>query len=295
MNAALDPRGLAAVLVAAISFGLVPTLARLALDGGADMPTILAVRSILAWTGVYALARAMGERPALLSADGLRGALIGVPLAAASFGYLGAVRLIPVSLATLIFFTFPLVVALLARIVDKDKFTAVRLAALCTAFAGLAITLGTDFDRIDGAGIALAALASLSISLVFVLSNRLMRGVRSLSANFFMMSTSAVAFTAWMAASAGFTMPSTSGGWTGLLGGGLIYIFGIVGFFLAIQRIGPVRTALYINLEPLISLSAAFVLLHERLTGAQYAGGALILAAIALTSWRESRAGPTAT
>lgn len=294
MNPALDPRGLAAVMIAAISFGLAPTLARMALDGGADMPTILAVRSMLAWASVYALARAMGGRPNLFSAHGLRGVLIGVPLAAASFGYLGAVRFIPVSLATLIFFTFPLVVALLARIVDKEKLTIVRLVALGTAFAGLGLTLGTDFNRIDGAGIALATLASLSISLVFVLSNRLMRDVDSLGANFTMMTTSTLAFTAWMVWEVGFTVPATTGGWVGLFGGGFIYVFGIASFFLAIQSIGPVRTALYINLEPLVSLSAAFLLLHERLFTAQYAGGALILAALVIMSWRESRAGAAA-
>ena len=286
MTSALDPRGLAAVMIAAISFGLAPTLARIALDGGTDMPTILAVRSLLAWAGVYALARAMGGRPNLFSAHGLRGILIGVPLAAASFGYLGAVRFIPVSLATLIFFTFPLVVALLARIVDKERLTAVRLGALGATFVGLALTLGADSGRIDGAGIALAALASLSISIVFVLSNRLMRDVDSLGANFTMMTTSALAFTAWMVWEVGFTAPATASGWVGLFGGSLIYVFGVAGFFLAIQSIGPVRTALYINLEPLVSLSAAFLLLHERLFAAQYAGGALILAALVVMSWR---------
>lgn len=295
MTAALDPRGLAAVLVAAVSFGLAPTLARMALDGGTDAPTVLAVRSVLAWAGVYALARAMGGKPDLFSKQGLRGVLIGIPLAAASFGYLGAVRFIPVSLATLIFFTFPLVVALFARMVDRERLTATRLIALGTAFIGLILTLGTDFGRIDGRGIALAALASLSISIVFVLSNRLMRDVDSLGANFTMMTTSALAFTAWMLADVGFTVPATSGGWIGLAGGGVIFIFGIAGFFLAIQGIGPVRTALYINLEPLVSLSAAFLLLHERLLGAQYAGGALILAALVIMSWRESRTGTATT
>jgi drug/metabolite transporter (DMT)-like permease len=284
-----DPRGLAAVVLAASCFGLAPTLARVALDGGSDTPTILAVRALLACAGVYLLARALGRRPSLRSAAAARGALIGVPLATASAGYLGAVKFIPVGLATLIFFTFPLIVALLAYLVDREKVTTIRLTALTVAFAGVALTLGADFGGIDGRGIALGLLASLSIAVVFVLSSRLMRAVDSLSANFYMLTTSALSFTLWAALDHGFAAPATVPGWLGLMGGGFIYVFGVSAFFIAIQRIGPVRTALFINLEPLISLAAAFLLLQERLAALQYAGGALILGAIVAMNWHERR------
>jgi len=288
-RAAFDPRGLVAVVAAAVSFGACPTLARYAYDAGSDAATNLFVRSLAAFVGVYLLARAMGLRPRFLSRESLRGALVGIPLALASFGYLGSVNFIPVGLATLIFYTFPLVVAVLARVVDGEALTVVRSTSLGIAFVGVALTLGADFYGIDIRGVALALLASISIAIVFLLSSRLMREIDSLTANFFMMTTSVSAFALWMLLDRGFAAPVTGTGWSALLGGGVLYIVGVSAFFIAIARIGSVPTAVLLNLEPLVSLICALVILGEVLAPLQYFGGALILGAILFMNWREYR------
>jgi drug/metabolite transporter (DMT)-like permease len=288
-RAAFDPRGMVAVVIAAVSFGACPTLARYAYDSGSDAATNLFVRSLAAFVGVYILARCTGLRPRFLSRDSLKGALVGIPLALASLGYLGSVNFIPVGLATLIFYTFPLVVAVLARVVDGERLTVVRSTALCTAFVGVALTLGADFYGIDGRGVALALLASISIAIVFLLSSRLMRSVDSLTANFYMMTTSLVGFALWMLLDRGFAAPATASGWSALLGGGVLYIAGVATFFIAIARIGSVPTAALLNLEPLVSLICALLVLGEILAPLQYVGGAMILGAILYMNWREYR------
>ncbi len=50
---------------------------------------------------------------------------------------------------------------------------------------------------------------------------------------------------------------------------------------IAVRHLGPARTGVTATLEPLVAAAAAGILLGERLTGAQAAGGALILAGVA--------------
>ncbi|MBM3571599.1 MAG: DMT family transporter [Alphaproteobacteria bacterium] len=231
----------------------------------------------------------MRTPPVLWSPIAARGALIGVPLALASFGYLASVQFIPVSLATLIFFTYPMGIAVLARLSGTEKLSWAQFSALVLAFLGVALTVGTDHHQIDARGVALALLASISVALAIHFSGPFMRAIGAMNANFYMMSTSVLGFGFWMALAHGFQMPTTASGAVGLFGGGFIYIFAVASFFLAVHLIGAVRTALVNNLEPVVSLVAAFALLQERLSLVQYLGGVLILCALAFMQWHDRR------
>lgn len=72
--------------------------------------------------------------------------------------------------------------------------------------------------------------------------------------------------------------------WGSLLYSGCLTIaFGYAIWSLAIRRIGTARTAILANLNPVVALVAAWILLGERLTGWQALGAALVLVGIALT------------
>jgi len=71
--------------------------------------------------------------------------------------------------------------------------------------------------------------------------------------------------------------------WGGVLySGGLTIAFGYVVWATALRRIGPARTAIVTNLNPVVAVAAAWILLGERLDAAQALGAALVLAGIAL-------------
>ena len=59
-----------------------------------------------------------------------------------------------------------------------------------------------------------------------------------------------------------------------------LYIVGMGLSFLAVHAIGPTQTALTLNLEPLMAIALAMLLLKERLGPLQLAGGLLVLIAI---------------
>jgi drug/metabolite transporter (DMT)-like permease len=57
--------------------------------------------------------------------------------------------------------------------------------------------------------------------------------------------------------------------------------------FVSIARIGPFRTALIMNLEPLVATLGSIALLGEVLTPMQAAGGALMIVALCAFQMRR--------
>ncbi len=65
-------------------------------------------------------------------------------------------------------------------------------------------------------------------------------------------------------------------------------------FYRGVRVLGPTRTAMYGNLQPLIALLVAWVALHERPTLWQVAGGAIVMAGLLVSrTARMQPAGPT--
>ena len=60
--------------------------------------------------------------------------------------------------------------------------------------------------------------------------------------------------------------------------------------FAGLQHLGGIEAALVSLLELLVSLSLAFALLGDRLTGLQWTGGIVLIASILLGGIRGSRA-----
>jgi drug/metabolite transporter (DMT)-like permease len=64
-------------------------------------------------------------------------------------------------------------------------------------------------------------------------------------------------------------------------------VFGISLLLAGIVRTGATRAALLSTVEPVVTIALAAVLLGDRLSGPQLAGGGLVLAAVLLTQWRR--------
>jgi len=85
-------------------------------------------------------------------------------------------------------------------------------------------------------------------------------------------------------------LPVTTRGWVGVAGNAVAYTVGLSCLFAAIQRLGAVTTAVAGNLEPVVSVALAAVVLGEALSGIQLVGGVVVLAGIALAQsrWRAN-------
>jgi drug/metabolite transporter (DMT)-like permease len=79
-----------------------------------------------------------------------------------------------------------------------------------------------------------------------------------------------------------FHFPTTAGGWIVLAVLGVSTTLGLLAVFASTVRIGPFRTALFMNLEPVLTGIGSALFLGELLTPLQLVGGAVMLAALVM-------------
>ena len=277
-----DPRGVALTLLCALCYGVAPAMARLAYDAGADVLTATTARFVAGVAGIAALI-AIGRRALRLAARANWGSLgLGLVSTVTSLGYMGSIFFIPASLAVLIFYSFPLLVALGARWTEGEPVTGTKLAGLVVALAGLGVALGVSFERLDPRGVALAGMAAVGAAAHVLAIGRVARwaGGATLPLNLRSMAVALTVNAALLALQGGATWPAGAAGWLGLAGTMLFFTLGMTLMYAAVARIGPVRAAVLLNFEPLVAIAAAILLLDERFGPQQLAGAAMVLGAV---------------
>lgn len=276
--------GLILVVLSAFGFAASPSLARLAYEGGSDPATAALFRFAVGAAVLYPAYRLRRGRLILNRRLALFGLGIGLVYATESVAYLFAVRLIPVSVTVLVFFTFPVFVALLVRLVDKVPITAIKTASLIAAFAGVALTTGAAPQALDPAGIALALLAAVGTAIFIVAGGKLTREVGSIGFALIAFTVAAVVFGAWIILAGALNLPETALGWFGLVGGAIAFVVSVLCFFTALKAVDTVSATLIANLEPILAIAIAYLVLGELLTMPQMVGGAIVVVAILLPS-----------
>ncbi len=275
------------MVVAMTALGLFPTGARFAYAGGSTPETVAVARHLFTLLFVVALLPPEGGAgrlatlmlpPRLLpQAVGL-----GALLAVYSWAYVAAIAYIPVSLAVLLLYTVPAQVVLMTALLGMERASPLRLAAFALAFAGVALAVGLNAADPDPRGIALGLLAAFGLALITVLLARMtgMRERRAATAGFTLVAV--VLTAAAVVAGPGFALPASAPSWGGLVFAGAAAGLGVTLFFAALPLLGPIRTALLSNLEPVVATLGAVAVLGERPGAAQFAGIAMVLGAILL-------------
>jgi drug/metabolite transporter (DMT)-like permease len=272
--------GVALVVCAAICFGVAPSFARLAYQGGVDVLTLTTLRCVVSALVIFTGLRLMGRPTRPPSGTRRRHLALGITMVASSYGYLGAISYIPVGLAVLILFTFPLLVGLISRFTGGEPLTPLRLGAVIVAFLGLALAVGVSFEALDPRGIALALLAAVAISIQITAGASLFRHSGPVMVILHMMLSAGVMLGVALALAGGPVFPDGAAGWLATIGVVTAFLVAILCFFSGLARIGPVPAALVANLEPLVALGTAFVILGETLGPLQLVGAAMVLGAV---------------
>ena len=78
-------------------------------------------------------------------------------------------------------------------------------------------------------------------------------------------------------------------GWIGLGGATLCYVLGFVLLFAAMKLLPPSQTAVMMNIEPIVSITAATLLLGEVTRPVQWIGILIMLAALCFSALRGAR------
>lgn len=280
--------GILLALAAATGYGFIPPLARVGFENG--VPTwesalcratlIIAVFLIVALLMRVPLRIPAGCWPALLA--------LSASTLFVSLGYLASVEFIPVGLAVIIFYTYPVIVLLAAPFLEGRPLGSYRLAVACLAFGGLAIAIGPSLDSLDIRGILFAALAAFSAAgQLFsgrTLSARMPPLAFGLAAHLLLWPFMLGAALWW----SGGTLHLLAGGSVNATGYGAalaLSAFFVITYFVHMKSLSyaPASTvAPFFNIEPVTTMIIATLILGERLSFNQYAGGAIVLMALLL-------------
>jgi len=272
--------GAALAGAAGIGFAANSTAAKIAYEGGTNPLTFLTLRSTLAAILVLLIILANRRSLRMPLPRRLAAFALGGILAIYSYGTLGSIQFIPVALAILILYTFPLLTSVYTWISGQERPTIKSVGALLVAFFGLILALDIRGGELNLTGVGLAAMAAIGLTTVIILNNKLVGSGDSQPITFHMMLSASVVFAVvtWIAGD--YALPQTMSGWAGFIIGPSAYAAAIVTVFIAISLAGPAPTAMSMNVEPVASLTFGFLILGQALNGMQIFGAALVIAAV---------------
>ena len=272
-------KGVIFALLSATGFGVMPIFAKYAYQTGINLTTLLFLRFLMATTiffGYIFIKKIKANVTGLQLASLFLLGGVGYTLQAAL--YFSAVKYIPATMVALLLYTYPVFVAILSTIFEKEALTKQIIVSIGISFAGLVLVLGSSLGKINLVGMILGVGAGFVYSGYIIIGNRVVQKLPN------------VIVTAYITLFAAFSF-LVSGLFTGNLKfninpEALLPILGIVifstviamfTFFCALENIGSTKASIISMFEPLVTCFFSAWLFSERFTWLQIIGGLAVL------------------
>src|SRR5262249_49329667 len=188
--------------------------------------------------------------------------------------------LMDVPTANLAYFLYPLITGLVAGLTGLETLGWRGAAAAIVAFAGLALIVGAHPGGIAIAGVLFAFAAAVSRAAMLLITRALLATSDARLITWYSLVSSTVVFVVISIATQTWHPPQTGVGWAALAGISVATPIAIMSVFISANRVGPFRTALVMNLEPLPATVGSALLLGDVIAPMQALGAAIMLAAL---------------
>lgn len=288
--------GLATALAAGVAYGSNAPFATLASQLGVPGGDAIFWRALLMLVLFGGFAKLAKDRLAIARTDLLPVLALGIATAVTSIGYLSSVAFIPVSVAAILFYTYPLIILLLNPLIEGEPPALLRLAVFAVAFIGIILVVGPSLASLNPIGVVLALAASLGATAMFYFSARVMSRLKPAPAVFWVhLLILPVALAVSLLLGGPATLPNTpafAGIFAVICGS---YVTGYFLQLLALKHISPAAAGLLFLSEPAVAILTAAAVLDERLTLAQGIGCAIVFSALIGAALIESRQEATTT
>lgn len=203
-----------------------------------------------------------------------------------------AYNLMNVSLATLTYYTAPVLVLVLAPLVLKERQNGLAYIGMAVVIVGMLLVVGTDFG---GGGVSatglIVGLGSAVFYAMLMLVNKQITGVSGLNLTFIEIVIAAVILLPYvLATSGGVPLPTDARGIFALLFLCTVNTgFACWLYFSSMNRLPAKAVALMGYFDPVSALIFSAVFLDERLSGVQLVGAVLVLAGALVGQFRPRR------
>lgn len=192
-----------------------------------------------------------------------------------------AYNLMNVSLATLTYYTAPVLVLVLAPLVLKERQNGLAYLGMAVVIVGMLLVVGTDFGEggVSATGL-IVGLGSAVFYAMLMLVNKQITGVSGLNLTFIEIVIAAVILLPYVfATSGGVPLPTDARGIFALLFLCTVNTgFACWLYFSSMNRLPAKAVALMGYFDPVSALIFSAVFLDERLSGVQLAGAVLVFA-----------------
>jgi drug/metabolite transporter (DMT)-like permease len=276
-------------VTAALSFSSVDILIKVVFASGMDVVTMVSLRGALVVAFMYVWLRI--QKPPVWHTRRQRRVawVIGVIFAGSMYSLMEAISLLPVSIAILAYFAYPLLTGFVGGITRIDRLGWPALLTALAAFVGLALMLGAELHHLSGLGIAWA-LAAACFRVVSLLMTRVyLNGTDARLTTWYSMLPSTLLFVIVSIVIGEWHTPGSFLGWAAFAGTSMGSTLSTLLIYMSTSRIGPFRTAFIMNLEPLVTTILSILLLGEMLTPLQAFGAAVMLVSLCVFQFVRAR------
>ena len=281
--------GSAAALVSAIAFASNVVLSKLAYDFGTNLHALNLIRAAVFLSCLLVAVWLSGSQVSIKRNELYRCLVLGVLLCAEMYLLLASVLFIPVAMAILVFYTYPIMIAVWTWRTGRHHLSYLGLGVMALAFIGLIITLtGSDTLLVgwDGRnGIALALVSGICLAAILLLSEQVLEKQPAKIMMLYMLlsATAVVGFVSLFLAE--LTWPASLPGWLALCGSSVLYVVATLLLFKAVDLVGSLQTAIIDNTSPIWAMILGVIVLGQWLSAQQLIGASVTVAAVMLLQW----------
>ena len=279
MNSVREIRtGVIFALLTATGLGAITTQAKIIYADGGNAMTVMFTRFLIS-TLVFGLLLAIKHRSFKIDRPlRLPVLAVGIVWSGAMICYLLSVESISVSLAVLLLYTYPLLVLAYSILRKQLLPSAPLILGFFIAFVGLYLALSGGEVKMDTTGLILALLAGLGAAFTFIKGAQVATRLNPLVITFWINVIGLVMIVPL--AYTQFSLPNSTSGLLSLGAATLFYVIAILCQFQALARLPAATAAFILNLEPVVSILLASIILKEQLTNLQWLGVVLVMSVL---------------
>jgi drug/metabolite transporter (DMT)-like permease len=287
-----DLLGVLFVLLTSIQFGSVVVLGKIATrPGGLPVPSLLAIRFGLAALLLAAALLVLRQPLAAARGEGWRLAALGMFAYGGEAGmFFASLRHGTAAALTLLFFTYPVVVAVTTFLTGRGLPGWLLGASMIAVVGGAAMVAvaGGGVD-VDGAGVALALGAAFTISFYLIGAEAVLKRTNSLTGAMWVAGAASTGLGVFALVTGNAAWPRGLDQWGPVLAMAGFTAGAFVCLFAGLRRLGVVRSSILSATEPLAASTLAAIFLGESVHIGTGLGGALILAGTVAASLARGR------
>jgi len=277
------------VLCAAILWGLIGPLSKLAFAAGMDTLEVAFWRTGLAWC--FFAAQAVAKRETHIAPRDLPAVIgFGVVGIGGLFGaYMVAVDAGGAALASVLLYTAPAWVALMSWLFLREPMGGFKVAAVVATVAGVAgVSLGPELAGGPGIGpkaVVFGLLSGVTYALYYIFGKYYLNRYKTPTLFLYALPVGAVVLLPFVH----FTRPTVRG-MLPCLALAVLSTYGAYSVYYAgLKRLEATRAAVVATLEPVVAAVLAYFLFGECFSLPGYFGAGLIIASVLLTIWDGAR------